>query len=150
MNSRQSTKQQLITALGEYNTSSALLRNVTRRKLGLNTADMECLDLLLTKGATTPTELAHYTGLTTGSTTAMLDRLENAGFVTRKPNPHDRRGTLIEADKSVGKRIRPLFADIRKMQNTLIASFSDKELAIIADFLQRFAANTKAYTDSRR
>lgn len=146
MSSKQDPKTQLITALGEYNMSSALLRNATSRKIGLNVADMECLDLLFARGISTPTELARHTGLTTGSTTAMLDRLERAGLVTRKPNPNDRRGVLIEPSKDFGKILRPLFADIRKVQDKLIASYTDQELAIIAGFLAHFAQNVRDYT----
>ena len=146
----QDVKQQLITALGEYNMASALLRNITRQKLDLNIADMECLDLLLTKGASTPTELARYTGLTTGSTTAMLDRLEKAKLITRKSNPKDRRSTLIEANQNFGNIIRPMLTDIRKEQDKLIASYTNKELEIIAGFLQRFANNVKEYTNSQK
>ena len=141
-------KQQLITALGEHNISAALLRNTTSRKLGLNIADMECLNLLVLKGISTPTELARYTGLTTGSTTTMLDRLEKAGLISRQPNPNDRRGTLIKVNEHLADILRPTFAEVRKVQEKLIASYSDDELALIADFLTRFARNVKEYTQT--
>lgn len=138
-------QKQLITALGEYNLAATLFRNATSHMLGLNTTDMECLSLLGVKGIATPTELAHYTGLTTGSTTAMLDRLEKAKLITRKPNPNDRRGTLIEVSKNLQKTLRPTYADIQKVQNKLISSYSDAELAIIAGFLAQFAENVKTH-----
>lgn len=125
---------------------SVLLRNATSRKLGLNVADMECLDLLFLKGISTPTELARHTGLTTGSTTAMLDRLEKAKLIKRKPNPKDRRGVLIEVNQNLAEILRPMLAGIRKRQDELIASYTDKELETIADFLTRFAGNVKEYT----
>jgi hypothetical protein len=33
-----------------------------------------------------------------------------------------------------------MFADTRKAQDTLVASYSDQELQIIADFFERFTA----------
>ena len=76
MNFKRDLEKQVFAAARDNGISSVLFRNVIARKLGLNITDGECLSLLSIKGVSTPTELARYTGLTTGSTTAMLDRLE--------------------------------------------------------------------------
>lgn len=130
----------------EYGINAVLFRNAIGRKLGLNITDSECLSVLGTKGISTPTELAHYTGLTTGSTTAMLDRLEKAGFITRRPNPADRRGVLIEINQESAKTTGPMVAGVQKAHRELIASYSAAELEVIADFLARFSQNVKEQT----
>ena len=56
-------------------------------RLGLNVTDHKCIDLLLMKGPLTAGELAGMTGLTTGAITAVIDRLEKAGFVRREDDP---------------------------------------------------------------
>jgi DNA-binding MarR family transcriptional regulator len=43
----------------------------------------------------TPTELMQATMLSSGGITKRLDRLERAGLLTRRPDPRDRRGTLV-------------------------------------------------------
>jgi len=139
-------EEQVMIAARENGINNILFRNALRRKLGLNSADAECLSLLGIKGISTPTELARYTGLTTGSTTAMLDRLEKAGFIRRKPNPEDRRGVLIEISEEWAETAGPLVAGIQKAQRELIASYSDKELETITDFLTRFTKNVVEYT----
>lgn len=126
--------------------SSVLFRNAMSRKLGLNVTDSECLSLLSIRGVATPTELAHYTGLTTGSTTAMLDRLEKAGFIRRKPNPNDRRGVLIEINEQWTKMAGPLVAGVQVAHHELITSYSAEELATITDFLTRFTKNVTDHT----
>ena len=126
--------------------SFVLFRNAIGRKLDLNVTDTECLSLLSIKGVSTPTEVARYTGLTTGSTTAMLDRLEKAKYIRRKPNPNDRRGILIEIRKQYTETAGPLIAEIQNAHNDLINRYSGKELEIIADFLTSFANNVKEYT----
>jgi DNA-binding MarR family transcriptional regulator len=148
MDSLPQLHQQVIKGLGEYNLSTVLFRNAISRRLGLNTADMECLNLLSLKGISTPTELSRYTGLTTGSVTAMLDRLEKARLITRKPNPADRRGVHIEVSPNLSEIVRPAFAEMQQIQKRLIASYSDEELKTIADFLTRFSQNLKDYTES--
>jgi DNA-binding MarR family transcriptional regulator len=42
-----------------------------------------------------PTELMRTTMLSSGGMTKRLDRLEDAGLVARRPDPGDRRGTLV-------------------------------------------------------
>ena len=51
-----------------------------------------------------PTDLTSATMLTSSGTTKRLDRLEQAGLITREPDPHDRRGTLITLTAS-GRRL---------------------------------------------
>jgi DNA-binding MarR family transcriptional regulator len=145
-NSRKNLEQAVMMAAREQGISSVLFRNAMGKKLGLNIADGECLSLLGIKGTSTPTELARYTGLTTGSTTAMLDRLERAGFIRRRANPDDRRGVLIEVDARWQQAAGPLVAGVQKAHRELIAGYSERELEVIADFLTRFTENVKAQT----
>ena len=42
-----------------------------------------------------PTDLTGSVMLTSSGTTKRLDKLEDAGLITREPDPNDRRGTLI-------------------------------------------------------
>jgi DNA-binding MarR family transcriptional regulator len=148
MDVKNDLKKQVFLAARDQGISSVLFRNATRRKLGLNITDSECLGFLSIKGVSTPTELARYTGLTTGSTTAMLDRLEEAHFITRKPNPNDRRGVVIEINKHWMEVAGPLVVGVQKAHNKLIDRYSDNELAIIADFLTRFTKNVTDSTDA--
>lgn len=146
MPSKEDLERQVLMSAAEYGINAVLFRNAIGRKLGLNITDSECLSVLGTKGISTPTELAHYTGLTTGSTTAMLDRLEKAGFITRRRNPKDRRGVLIEINRDSAKTTGPMVAGVQKAHRKLIASYSAAELEVIADFLTRFTENVKEHT----
>lgn len=146
MPSKEDLERQVLMSAAEYGINAVLFRNAIGRKLGLNITDSECLSVLGTKGISTPTELAHYTGLTTGSTTAMLDRLEKAGFITRRRNPKDRRGVLIEINRESAKTTGPMVAGVQKAHRELIASYSAAELEVIADFLTRFTENVKEHT----
>lgn len=139
-------EKQVFAAARNNNVSSILFRNAVARKLGLNITDSECLSFLTIKGSATPKELAHYTGLTTGSTTAMLDRLEKAQFITRTPNPKDRRSVLIAVSKKWAETAAPLVIGIQQSQAELVASYTDEELKTIADFLTRFTNNVLEQT----
>jgi DNA-binding MarR family transcriptional regulator len=123
----------------EYGIQMTLYRNMVFEKLGVNVSDMECLGYLLSKRISSPTELAKYTGLSSGATTAMLDRLEKVGFIERRPNPEDRRGTLIVLAKSGAERVAPWYAPVGKSQEQLISKFSEDELHLISSFFESYA-----------
>ena len=140
-------KKRALTAVRDYGIHLTLFRNAISDRLGFNVTDMECLRLLFLKGIATPSELARHTGLTSGATTAMLDRLEKAGLIERRPNPDDRRGTLITPAKSGAEKAASWFESARKAQDELISSYSESELEIIADVFERFA---KLWGDERK
>lgn len=132
-------KKRALIAVREYGVNLTLFRNAVNEWAGINATDMECLRFLFLKGTATPSELARQTGLTSGAATAMLDRLEKAGFIERRPNPDDRRGTLITPAKSAAERAASWFESARNAQDELISSYSENELEIISDVFERFA-----------
>ena len=132
-------KIRALLAVRDYGVNLTHFRNAMSEWAGLNATDMECLRLLSQKGTATPTELARHTGLTSGATTAMLDRLEKAGLIERRPNPDDRRGTLIAAQESSSEKMAGWFESARRAQDELMSTYSESELEIIADVFERFA-----------
>ncbi|MBE0671394.1 MAG: MarR family transcriptional regulator [Anaerolineales bacterium] len=140
-------KKRALAAVRDYGVNLTLFRNAMSEWAGLNVTDMECLRLLFQKGVATPSELSRFTGLTSGATTAMLDRLENAGLIERRPNPNDRRGSLIAPARSSAEKAASWFESARNAQNELISSYPESDLEIIADVFERFA---KLWDDERR
>ena len=132
-------KQRALLAVRDYGVNLMHFRNAMNEWAGLNATDMECLRLLAQKGVATPSELARHTGLTSGAATAMLDRLEKAGLIERRPNPDDRRGSLIAPERSSAAKMAGWFESARNAQDELISSYSESELEIIADVFERFA-----------
>ena len=131
-------KKRVLMAVRDYGVHLTLFRNAMSEWVGLNVTDMECLRLLFLKGVATPSELSRHTSLTSGATTAMLDRLEKAGFIVRRPNPDDRRGTLIVPTQSSSAKAASWFESARNAQEELISSYSESELEIIAGVFERF------------
>lgn len=139
-------KKRALAAVRDYGVHLTLFRNAVSEWAGVNVTDMECLRLLFLKGTASPSELAKHTGLTSGATTAMLDRLEKAGLIERRPNPNDRRGTLISAAKSSAEKAASWFESARNAQDKLISSYSEEELEIISDVFEKF---TKLWDQER-
>jgi DNA-binding MarR family transcriptional regulator len=145
---KEDLKKRALVAVRDYGVQLTLFRNAMREGHGRNMTEMECLRLLYLKGVATPSELARYTGLTSGATTAMLDRLEKAGLLQRRPNPDDRRGTLIVPVKSGAEQVASWFESARKAQDDLLSSYSEEQLEIISDAFERFANLWKHETEN--
>ena len=67
---------------GEHAVKTVLFQQAIADRLGLNTTDLISLSLLSAAEPLTAGQLAEATGLTTGSVTIMIDRLEKAGQTT--------------------------------------------------------------------
>ena len=65
------------------------------KESGLSLPQMHTLEILGADGDLRMTELAGKMGITTGSLTVLVDRLERGGFVVRKPHETDRRSILV-------------------------------------------------------
>jgi DNA-binding MarR family transcriptional regulator len=105
--------------------------------VGANPTDLECLDLLGLGGPTTAGKLAAHTGLTTGATTAVIDRLERAGFARRLRSTEDRRSVLVEALPDRLRQIEALYQPLAVAVARLNEEYGDRQLAVIVDYLSR-------------
>ena len=123
--------------LRKVSAQSVLISDLVAQLVGLNSTDLECLDLLLLAGPTTTGKLAEHTGLTSGATTAVIDRLERAGFVKRHRDANDRRRVLVEIVKKSVDRITPLYVPLQSRVAQLNRQFSDAELASVVDYMTR-------------
>jgi DNA-binding MarR family transcriptional regulator len=132
--------ERIVAGARDFTIGTVLFHHTVGDILGVNVTDMECLALIVYRRLATPSEISRYTGLTSGATTAMLDRLERSRLVQRRPNPRDRRGTYIALTKGAAKRLTALFGSLRKAGRRLAAAYSDEELDLLAGFLQRIAA----------
>lgn len=70
-------------------------RQVVAGQLGLGTAELITISQLHHEEPLPARRIGARTGLTPGSVTALLDRLEARGYVTRVRPPHDRRALQV-------------------------------------------------------
>ena len=128
-----------------------LLSQAAADRIGINATDLNCLNILSFKGHMTAGELATATGLTTASITGVIDRLEEAGYVTRQRDPHDRRRVVVtlvldRALHEVASVFLPVIRDWREMA----ARYSDDELRLIVDYYARMEQVLRAHLERLR
>ena len=85
--------------------------------------DLECLDLLYLAGATTAGRLSAHTGLTSVPRRPPIDRLEHAGFVTRRRDARDRRVVLVEVVETGAKLIHPFYRPLAERMDKVNARY---------------------------
>ena len=107
------------------------------KKLKLSRTDMRCLDLIGRLGPMTAGRLAEESGLTTGAVTFILDRLEEAGMVTRRRDTEDRRRVWVEIVPEAQARLQGLQQPIAEEMRQVAQRFKADELAIVRDFMRQ-------------
>ena len=85
--------------------------------LGRN--DWLCLRWLAQEGARSPGALRRRLGLTSGSVTALLDRLENRGVVRRCADPDDRRALRVEPSAKGDRLVREAARSLDQIMHRL-------------------------------
>src|SRR5690349_17216244 len=126
------------TAMRRTGSLMQLMGQAAADRIGINNTDLNCLNILSFSGHMTAGELAKATGLTTASITGVIDRLEEAGFVRRERDPHDRRRVVVRLslDKAVSD-VASVFAPMLRDWREMAARYSDDELRLIVDFYGR-------------
>jgi DNA-binding MarR family transcriptional regulator len=120
-------------------TCAVLFHAAAAARAGLNITDVSCLGILDKEGPMTAGQLAERMGLTRGGAiTAVLDRMERAGFLRRRPDPKDRRRAIIELVRDRAYRdLQQVLAKFSTAFTELIESYSDSEIQILLDFSRR-------------
>ncbi len=141
MSNQPRTRVDLLNALQavgrKHSTSLILFHHAIAERMGLNPTDHKCLDLIIQRGPLTAGSLADLVGLTTGTITAVLDRLERANFIRREADPHDRRKVLLVAVHERFSEGAHLFANFLAGLEQIFARYTDEELAAILDFMEQ-------------
>ncbi len=105
------------------------------QRLGLGGTDVRFLTLLDRHGPLTPGRLAALTGLTTGSVTGVIDRLERAGFVGRERDDADRRKVRVVPLPEAAARLAAEWQDDLVVLDAVLRRRDRAELEVISRFL---------------
>lgn len=121
-----------------YMASYALFNQAVADRLGLHPTDLQCLNLLgLEEEPVTTGRVAELTGLTTGSATRLVDRLERAGFVTRARDTADRRRVLVATVPERMAEVGAVWQRLSGRWDTLFEPYDDDEIALLIGHMRR-------------
>ena len=137
-------------ALRNVSGQAVLHSEAMAERLGINSTDLECLDIIVMQGPVSAGELARASGLTSGAITGVIDRLHRAGLAKRELDPQDRRKVLVRVPPAVLQRILPIGEPMGRAAQAILSSYDDKQLALILDFLVRSHESAVAVTTKMR
>jgi DNA-binding MarR family transcriptional regulator len=106
-------------------------------RLGVGRTDLRCLDLVIREGPQTPGGIARRLRLARASVTALLVRLERAGYVWRRPDPDHGRRQIVAPTAALVSAIEPLVAPRVARGHDALAGYTDEQLALIRDFIRQ-------------
>jgi DNA-binding MarR family transcriptional regulator len=84
-------------------------------------------------------ELAARLGIVPRSATSVVDDLEAAGLVARRPDPHDRRATLVDLTPDGRQILRTLREKRRDVMVSQLARLTADEQQTLIQLLRRLA-----------
>ncbi|GGP91419.1 MarR family winged helix-turn-helix transcriptional regulator [Streptosporangium pseudovulgare] len=121
-----------------YLSAVMLHGHASAKACDLGATDLYALNLLELEGPMTPGVLGARAGLTTGPTTRMIDRLEEAGYVRRTPSPDDRRKVIVEP---IGRPVRldEVMTPAREEVGKILRGYSPEQLDVLFDYFTRAA-----------
>jgi DNA-binding MarR family transcriptional regulator len=123
-----------VSLVRDFAARAVLFHETVAQKLGLHATDVKALRLLGDE-AMTAGQLAERVGLTGASVTALVDRLEDSGFVIRQRDAADRRRVTIKAVPAKIQKLDRLYDAYGAAMAKLLTSYDDKAFAAITDYL---------------
>jgi DNA-binding MarR family transcriptional regulator len=111
-------------------------RQLKAAELQLGPSHIVALGHLYQDGPMTPRDLADTLDMTSGTVTALLDRVEKAGFLVRSTNPGDRRSLLITATPAGRHAVEWLYEEFDGAIRHAMAGTPDTAAGGIGSFLQ--------------
>jgi DNA-binding MarR family transcriptional regulator len=122
--------------MGYFGAASDFNESVAK-KLRLSRTDMRCLELIGRHGPLTAGRLAEESGLTTGAVTFILDRLEEAGMVTRRRDTEDRRRVWVEINPDAQQQLVAMQQPVAEQMREVTQRFKADELAVVRDYMRQ-------------
>lgn len=110
-------------------------RAATDRQVSIT--ELRALGRISVAGGLSPKELARTLDLTTGTVTALLDRLERAELVTRRAHPRDRRMLNIELTEKGRTKITEVIDDFAEQVVATTEELPSDALPVAFDFFTR-------------
>ena len=88
-----------------------------------------------------PGALVDETLVASGTMTNRVDRLSRRGYVTREPDPADRRGVLVRLTVSGRKRIDTVVAELAKAEAVIWRSVAERKSEQLDGIIRELSAN---------
>ncbi|WP_454117916.1 MarR family winged helix-turn-helix transcriptional regulator [Microbacterium lacticum] len=126
-------------AMRSYRAAEVAMRRRTQQSMDMGENELLVLRYLaraqLRDDRVTPVTLSRYLGITSASTTALLDRLEKSGHIVRTPHPRDRRSIVITSSAKSDDEVRHTLAAMHDRMMAVVRDMSADDRTTVIGFL---------------
>lgn len=146
------TAEELLALLRRFAIERDRYVKLLARRADMSRAEFDALDYIEEAGELTPNQLSERLVLTSGATTALIDRLESAGYLSRSPHPTDRRSLILRLTRGSDETGARRLSSYMKMLGEAAERLSDEERTTLGGFLEAAiaAATESAERESTR
>lgn len=141
----------IMRAMGELREAEDRLSEASMEYMKLGKTDMRALHFLIVSEnldqVVTATVLAHHLGITSASTTKLLDRLERGGHITRRPHPADRRSASVHITPETRAAAMDTVGKQQARRFNAAARLTPQEREVVARFLRDTAKELRDSLD---
>lgn len=134
----------LLTAVRRFRRADQEMRRRVSTGMDMNETDMQALQAVVEAegrgGVLTPRELAAHLGISSASTTKLLDRLTASGHLSRAPHPSDRRSLVLVATPHAHDEIRERLTLMHERMAEIARAVPVGSRGAVVDFLEAMTA----------
>jgi DNA-binding MarR family transcriptional regulator len=133
-----------VDALRELILAAENYRHRVADYFGIGVTETAAISYLFSRGDLGQTELARHLGITTSTTTSLIDRLEANGLAVRIPHPGDRRRTTIQLSEAGHRAVH----ESRHWFRAALDGVADRDLARATKLLTSVAEGLRTQADA--
>jgi len=145
-------RDELVRLLRAYAVEAERLGQVFAERNGMHPTDLQALLAVMQAEAAgvplTPGRLGEHLGLSSGATTAVVDRLERAEHVRRERDDRDRRRITLHYGAAAAAVGGAFFGPLGARIEHVLAGFTPDELAVVRRFLEQTNAVMRAHREA--
>lgn len=137
----------VLEAMSRWRDTERRMSEASRRYMKLGDTDMRALRFMIAMQnhgrVVTAGAIAEHLGITTASTTKLLDRLAAGGHVRRLPHPTDRRSIAVEVSQETRHAARESVGRSHARRFDAAARLTTEERAVVTRFLDDLAGSDR-------
>jgi DNA-binding transcriptional ArsR family regulator len=144
--------EQMDAVMRDFMARAVLFQDSVARSVGLNSSDLQVVSLLIDQGPATPGELAERAGLTAGGAiTAVIDRLEKGGYVSRERDRTDRRRVIVTANlDTVMREVGPIYGRVGARWHAFLETLTDEQVGFAVRLFEQAALINREEAEALR
>ncbi|MGI9566176.1 MAG: MarR family winged helix-turn-helix transcriptional regulator [Nitrosopumilus sp.] len=114
-------------------------------RFGLTSAQWKIIVVLSIKEGITQKNIADMAFVEAPTLVPVIDKMEKEGYLTRQPDPKDRRNNLIFMTKKSKDIVDPIVDSVLEVRNIGLKKISKKDMEIAKKVLKQIRTNTEEF-----